>query len=848
MIPTSALDEISCYVPALILRRVTADSGATLAPSVERFPAAVLMADLSGFTALTEYLTRHNPAGAEELTRILDLYFGHLVRVVSAHGGDVVKFAGDGLLALWYGDEAPAVLAQRAVQCGLAVQMMMAPDVWGVSDNGQPPPALKVRVGVGAGMVTTMYLGGVFARWELLVTGPAVLEAGQAEAAAKPGEVLIGPAAWSFVSDACMGSEAAGGAVRLDALLADIPMRALVPPQLQPETVDMLRAYVPKAILTRLDAGQTAWLAEQRRVTVLFVNLPDLRADTPLSHAQSQMRAIQSMLYRYEGSISRLGTDGKGPTLVAALGLPPLSHEDDPERGVRAALDIHNALRELEFSCAIGVTTGMALCGAVGAKERREYTMMGSIVNRSARLMQASATLAQSGRPALLCDAATYQAARRRVPFEPLPPLRLKGVAELVDVYQPLEESRAVVAVQPAPHVPLIGRSREQETLQTALGDLLAERSNLLLLEGEAGIGKSRLLDALREAAQAAHVRVLSGAASPIEKTPYFAWRSIITALFDPQAPANLLGDLAPLSPLLAPILGRDLHETPITAQMTGQMRAENTRELLIRLITQFADQAPLLLILEDAHWLDISSWILLRHILDRVSPLLVALALRPIADLPDEYQRLAYRPHVQRLQLRGLSPEEVGTLIAHRLGVLDVPEPLWRLLAERALGNPFFSEELALALRDSGLITIVDGRCRLAPGAGDLHHVLAAMRLPDTVQGLIISRIDRLSAAQQLTLKVASVIGLSFNLSDLTVIHPVERDHERLVDQLFALQQAGLIAIEGFESELTYSFRPAAACEVAYNLMSFGQRRQLHRQLAERASRPVPARSRPRS
>lgn len=933
MTTLSTLEELASYVPALILRRMTGDSVATLTPSIERFPAAVLFADLSGFTALTEYLTQQNPAGAEELTRILDLYFGHLVQVVGAHGGDVVKFAGDGLLALWYGDEPLPQLAQRAVQCGLAVQMMMAPEVWGSFDGYLPSAGLKVRVGVAAGEVTTMHLGGVFGRWELLVTGDALRQASLAEAQARPGEVLIAADTWPLVREGCAGTPLPSGAVRLDTLIDYLPMRALEPPPLHPIMSDTLRAYLPKAILNRVDAGQTAWLAEQRRVTVLFINLPDLQAGTPLGQAQALMRTLQAMLYRYEGSISRLGTDNKGPTLVAAMGLPPLSHEDDAERGMQAALAIAGALRELEFSCSIGVTTGQALCGAVGAHNRREYTMMGSIVNRSARLMQAAAEVARSGGSPILCDMATYRAARDQVAFEALAPIALKGVSEPVPVYRP---SAAPPAAQADPAEPeqsadtLIGREREQALFAELLAGLTgAGRGGALLIEGEAGIGKSRLLRQFAADARESGVCTLVGAASPVERAPYFAWRGVFRTLLSllssisltppPLPPREVQGriehlsdggyrgvgandspsppvppsrereqgdapqgdvangDLAPqarpplhplgageagrsapegggvaegptadqlaawlgpelgrLAPLLGAVLALDLPDNPLTAQMVGQVRADNTRALLVQLLARAAAQRSLLLVFDDLQWLDAGSWALLAAAAAQVQPLLLVTASRPMVETPEEYQRLVYQPDARRLQLRGLDPAAIERLLAHRLGVPAVPAEVSQLITQRAQGNPFFSEELLHALRDQRLLVVEAGGCRLVAASADPAQILAALRLPETVQGLITSRIDRLSPAQQLTLKVAGVIGPVFALNTLSAIHPVERDAERLVDQLFALQQVGLVAIESFEPELIYAFKPAAACEVAYNLMSYGQRRRLHRALAE--------------
>lgn len=851
MTTTAPLEDLACYVPALILRRMSADVGATTAPSVDCFPAAVLIADLSGFTALTEHLTQHSPAGAEELTRILDLYFGHLVGVVMSHGGDVVKFAGDGLLALWYGDEPLAALAQRAVQCALAVQMLMAPEAWGSLDGAAPPPDLKVRIGIGAGEVTTMHLGGIFGRWELLVTGDALAQAGRAESAARPGDVVIAPDAWPHVAATCLGRVLPSGAVRLDSLADYLPLRRLAPPALVPEMAEALRAYLPKAILSRLDAGQTAWLAEQRRVTVLFVNLPTLSADTPLQQAQTLMRALQSSLYRFEGSITRLGTDAKGPTLVAALGLPPLAHEDDAERGVRAALAIHQSLRDLGFACAIGVTTGQALCGAVGAQSRREYTMMGSVVNRSARLMQAAGSSAFAGGLPILCDEATFRAARTRLHFEPLPPMLLKGVAAPVAVYKalPAAERDPAQGAPVAPDAVLLGRERDQQLLAERI-ELLARdgEGGAVLLEGEAGIGKSAMLAYARDLARDLDLGVASGGGSPVEMPPYHAWRPVLFELLGrhgapdavPTAPQvarqtlvalEELGALE-LAPLLGPILALDLGETPLTAQMTGQVRADNTRDLLLRLLALCAARTRLLLVFDDAHWLDASSWALLQAVAEQMEPVLLLIAARPFAETPPAYQRLAYAIGTLRLQLRGLAPEALRSLLARRLGVHAIPDQVWRLVADRSQGNPFVGEELLHTLAENGVITLADGVCRLV--AANPDEALADATLPDTVQGLITSRIDRLTAAQQLTLKVASVIGPTFPLAVLEALHPVEHDRERLVGQLFVLQQMGLVVIESFEPDLAYAFKHAVGAEAAYNLMSYAQRRKLHRALAE--------------
>ncbi|MEK7277701.1 MAG: adenylate/guanylate cyclase domain-containing protein, partial [Chloroflexota bacterium] len=653
------LDTLASYVPALITRRLAEDPALPTAPVGNRFPAAALFADITGFTRLAERLAQRGPSGAEELTRLLNHYFGRLIDLITADGGEIVKFAGDALLALWpaTADDLPAA-ALRAAQCSLTIQSSLkgyeTADGW----------VLYLRAAVGAGEVSTAQLGGVYGRWEYLVAGAPLAQTRLAQRQANPGDVTLSPEAWSLVSLRCAGQTLSGGIVRLDSVNDPLPSQPQPPPPLRPEMEPALRAYIPGAILARISAGQTAWLAELRRVTVLFVNLPDLNHTTPLDEAHAVTCALQNALYRFEGSINKLSVDDKGVTLVAAMGLPPLAHEDDAARGVQAALEIQNILRQLKLRSAIGVTTGRAFCGSVGSAARREYTMVGDVVNLAARLMQAA--------PGdILCDGATQQAAESRVTFDSLPPITVKGKTEPVSVYRPLSVSatrlrisdRSPSAVRdPKFRIEMVGRAAERIVLAEQTQLLLrGGQGGIVIVEGEAGIGKSRLVDHLRRQAEMMVVITLSGAGDAIERsTLYYAWRPIFTQLYnieaaaDPQARRDQIRELLPseaallqLAPLLNDVLpSLDFTESTVTKEMSGQVRADNTRELLVGSLQLAVARGPRLLILEDAHWLDASSWALALAVCRRVQPLLAVIATRPPSEpLPPQYEQLRPMP-----------------------------------------------------------------------------------------------------------------------------------------------------------------------------------------------------------
>jgi class 3 adenylate cyclase/tetratricopeptide (TPR) repeat protein len=823
---------ISSYVSALAARHLVGRHEPLHEPEDEQLTAAVLFADISGFTALTERLAQTGRGGVEELTELLNGCFGELVRLVADYGGDVVKFAGDALVALWPADQGLLEVTAQAARCGLAMQRALHASELAAGTH------LSVRIGIGAGQVSAAHLGGELNRWEFVVGGPAISQTCTVEHLARPGDVVLSPEALDQVRDICAGEQlpaGAGQAVGLRVTAVQPPAVARPSPSATARQVAgaALRGYVPGAILARLDAGQSAWLSELRHLSVLFLGLPDLDDIKPgtLRQANNLVCAVQEALYEYEGSVNKLGVDDKGATMVAAFGLPPVAHEDDPVRAVRAALGIQAQLRRLGVRYAIGVATGRAFCGSVGSDLCREYTMIGRVVNLAARLMQTAPD-------DVVCDDATRQVAEAKLTFEALPPRRVKGVAEPVAVFRPQGERRARARSRS-----LIGRTHERGLLRERLAALRDGQGGTLLIEGEAGIGKSRLLDDLVEQAAGQPVRTLVGAADAIRSTtPYHAWRPVFESLFDltdvsgPEARRGrvlewLRGrpDLERLAPLLGDVIPLDLPPDELIGQLQGQVRADNTRRLLIGALGAASGEQPLLIVVEDAHWCDSSSWALAWLLSQNAPAILLVLALRPPAEPVPEYERLRQAPDGRHLRLDPLPAHDVAALVQQRLGVTSVPQPVADLIGEHAGGNPFFSEELAYALRDTGAITVVNGSCRIAPGAD-----LEALSLPETVQGVVLTRIDRLAPPQQLTLKVASVIGRSFAYRLLRDVHPIASDRPALPDQLDSLRRRNLVLLEAPEPQLAWMFKHVITRDVAYDLMLHAQRQPLHRAIAE--------------
>lgn len=844
---------LASYLPRYQVRLITEGRRSGQDLFSESRHAAILLLDISGFTLLTERFTRQGARGAEQLAGILNRHCGRIAEITESCGGDIIAFAGDSALAMWPCEESLlAASISKAIQAASKVQSEL--------DGYQPHPGVTIRQrsGIACGAVNIMELGGVGGRWQFLVAGDAIVEASLANQGAEPGQVLLSPAARNLVKDDAESPVPIDEGPHVTAVRthpAECPGIEATTSEPQECFLPDLAPYVPKAISYRLQAGQEEWIAEFRNLSMMFLDLSKCRTDTNANVASlhQTLCCIQETLERFEGTLYQFLMDDKGLSAVCAFGLPPLAHENDPRRAVEAAIVIREKLISQNIAISAGITTGTVFCGVYGSTTRRQYTVLGNAVNLAARLMQAA-------KGSIWCDEMTrMSASSAALHFEPLVAILLKGRSSPIPVFSPLlhpDSARDISPVmsRPSSQIPVpIGRETELDFLMQAQARLAdCGEGGCIFVEGEAGIGKSCLLDHFFEHVKnssANRVNVWRAVADPIQhSTPYHAWRTIFrdalglsgTSAVDQRqqvlaklesAPSSL-----PLAPLLNLVLPLNFSESDATAALEGQARAENTQQLLLAILKLTAKQLPIVLILEDVHWFDASSMRLALLILQQIPGLLLVLSSRPLPEQkPLEFSELLSLPATRRVTLGVLESDLASRMVCRNLGVSRLPAEVERVIEERAAGNPLFCQQLAYALLDNGLIEIVDGRCRLSElvSGASLDAALAAMRFPSTVEGVVTSRLDRMTPAQQLTVKIASIIGQNFDLELLADLYPLAESHSNLSDDLFQLEKLAMIQRAGNDSGL-YAFKHALVWEAAYNSVPFARRRQLHQSAAE--------------
>ena len=816
----------------------------------DRTSGAVLFADISGFTRFSHALEKeiHTPLSVEVLTEHLDRVYSALIAEVHRYRGSVISFGGDSITC-WF-DQDPG---HRATAAGLDMQKVIGQLESLVTPSGtRYPIGIKVSVTAGA---ARRFLVGLPRIQRIEVLAGAILDRmSAAEKQLKSGDVVVGSEVMGRLGNQAEVKEWRKN--QTDEYYAVIErLTQPVPPQPWKDLPEIdhrvARDWLLPTIYERLLRGEGEFLAELRPALAMFIKFNGIDYDDDDRAGEKlddYVRWIQTVLERYEGLLLNLTIGDKGSYIYCSFGAL-VSHENEVDLALTAAEELVAPPAEMKYirDIRIGITRGQMRVGSYGAPNRRTYGAYGSEVNLAARLM----TLAKPGQ--ILTSSRIVKDASVIARFDELGPITVRGIDEPFPVFTltgltPHRKSDQGIL----PYRPLIGREKEKALIAQAIRELPEGPGGALVIEGEAGIGKTKLVEHLLYQPNQTGIITLTGTGEEIGRSSlYYPWRPVFRKLlaldqipegvdrhdlkswsdfvqqrFEHQAP-----DISHLSPLLNEILQTDIPENDLTRHMSGEVRGDNVHTVTVNLIHRIAENAPVMLVLEDAHWFDSASWSVVLAVSREVNPLLLVISHRPLADpVPEEYSEILTAPGTRRISLNLFTMEEIRDFILQMLDIKDLPEPLLKLIYEKGEGNPFFSEELVIALQQRGLIKIEPGECQPTTTIDNL----LTMDFPETSQDVIRSRIDRLTPGEQLTLKIASTLGRNFSYRILHDIHPVESDREMLISNLQSLEHLALIHRINPEPDLEYAFKHNIIQEVAYNLMLFTQRRELHGTIAQ--------------
>jgi adenylate cyclase len=582
---------------------------------------------------------------------------------------------------------------------------------------------------------------------------------------------------------------------------------------------------------------------ERRLVTVLFA---DFAGFTELADQMDpeELQVLVSGIFEdlAEEAVRHDGTIEKfiGDAIFVVFGAP-VAHEDDPQRALRTALAMQRVFadhaarvkkeRGVEFGLRTGIHTGMVVAGAV--RSVAEYGVMGDTVNIASRLQSAA------GPGEIYVTQTTFRLTNREFSFREVGPIELKGKDKPILAYALIGER---TDVRPSIEIaaPLVGRWMELSRLDLAYQSARLGRTELVLIAGEPGIGKSRLVSefiglatAAEEGAKSADApRVMRWTFSRVNQRSYAGFiEPILVELniqpSDPEAITRVAEKLVELGfsnpgPAVAPMLAQFLHLPGVNEPASDSEEWKRSMYLVVYdVIAALARQHPLLYVLEDLHFADAASLDLLWFLTSRASrvPILFLLAQRLGPGSPEPKPS---RTNYSQLVLEPLSDEEAARIVE---ATLDwVPDELRDRIVARAGGNPFFIEESLRSLVESGAAE------KDASGEWHLRERPAALEVPATLHAVVASRIDRLPPTARECIQLAAVIGTRFGDRVLR-----EAGGDRIADAVDQLIAADLVleAAPGERREGRYRFKHAVVQEVAYNTLLVRRRVELHRRVA---------------
>ncbi|MBI5304302.1 MAG: AAA family ATPase [Chloroflexi bacterium] len=618
----------------------------------------------------------------------------------------------------------------------------------------------------------------------------------------------------------------------------------------------------PKTLPEKDRAPSAPMAGERKLVTVLFT---DIVGSTALAEqldpedwgeiVTGAHQRVSAAVYRYEGTIAQLLGDG-----VLAFFGAPITHEDDPERAVNAAVDILQRITEYEtelrvasrkrverFQMRVGLNTGLVVVGNIGSDMHVEYLAVGDTVNLAARMQSA----ADPG--TILLAPNTARAVKHAFDLESPGAIQVKGKSEPVAAFRVrarkavAESARGIAGLD----APLIGRDREMQLLHTRLAEVRAGHGHIVAIMGEAGLGKSRLMAEVRKLEvrnwklevggnPTSNLQWLEGRSLSFEtNTPYAPFIDLFHKAFDLHGDENIAdaytkiktraGDGAPFLATMLRIQPSDEDGERVRYLEPPQLRAA-IFQAIGTWVEQTARATPLVLLFEDLHWADATSLDLIEQILpltERV-PLLLIAAFRPQRQEPSwRFHELASRDYAHRytpITLEPLDENDSRALVASLLHIEDLPEKVRALILKKAEGNPFFVEEVIRSLLDAKLVVRDNGHWRAT-------REIENIAIPDTLAGVIGARLDRLDETSKQTAQTAAVIGREFPFA---ILSNVADAPQSLDGALANLQRRELVREKSRAPDFVYLFKHALTQETAYASMLLSKRRALHHRVGD--------------
>ncbi|EFC39251.1 guanylyl cyclase [Naegleria gruberi] len=874
------LEILSSYLPQHLLYQLE-DSESTDLIMGTSYETCVLMIDISGFTPLTESLSKQ-PNGVELLTKYINAYFTGLIEYIYSYSGDIEKFAGDGQ------NKSLKELVLSAMECALSIQKNDKLRFFKVNDS----ISLQIHCGISIGSLTTHHIGGVSNYYLRISSGHALLEMGSALGNSKVGELCLTKEAYEIVKNSCTCKKVEGieeeAYLAIDLAGTVVEKSNLEPVNITPKLSQAIKQFVSPSVRNKIMARQEDWLNEIKPLSIGFLSVIDSNNYSSVIESnnayQDYIFLVQHILEKYEGFIANLLSDEKGTILVFCFGYP-LAHTNDPLRAVKAGIEIREQLSELGIKGGLGISTGKCFIGNVGSMYRKEFTIYGDKVNLSARLMKES----EKHDGMVLCEEDTYSKLKG-AKIEILDPIKVKGKSNLINICKVLNGeiaakqsyynakksgSELVTELEVDDKIGLIGRDSVFKAIEAIVEakvkqfedvNAVKDSSKFITIRGDVGLGKTDLLTRLSDIWK---TKIATVYISPPQfETPFYSMLSNVRICFCEHIykKKNIELDYSKVESIFKALTIQEkeelVREKTDESDITYMYLLNNifgvkfksngellTKEQIVdisaRIMCKFLvncwvsfgyGSQPWFMLYDDYQYTDPFTRKLVTLFLD-VYPLtqtMIGVYASRIMDNDSEIKDIEQKKidfdfWNERadlvINLKPFSKAECKEYLKLFYKASDVHADALEFVFEKSQGNQLFTKMICSFLKDNKRYLIEDETLKL-------KNTMLDVEIVSSMSAYVQRKIDRLDDETKIALKIASVCGMEFDLNVIEAAFPNDSSINRegnIEGLLTTLFVNDLLVKNGSQ----YKFRSSLIHSIVYESVPKDQKREIHLKLA---------------
>ncbi|MFO8061355.1 MAG: AAA family ATPase, partial [bacterium] len=794
------------------------------------FEGIVLCADISGFTAMSEKLTSSGKEGSEEISKIINSFFEPLVKIINNYGGDIFFFGGDAITAVFSSD-----MADRAVYS--AHEAVKLINEKGRISTSQGKFSISIHIALTKGKIFYKQTKRLY-----MLSGNTCYRVMRLLDKAKKQQIIIDSSVRDS-ADNIKYKTMQRGVHKVTKITGSSKKQVLSIPDESSKNISTeikrLYQYVPEWLERRIQIKQTFSPkdGEHRKAAVVFLHFRKIPFDKYPEKASGQVEKIgediDTISEKYGGWVNKIDFYNNAIRALVIFGFPRKLPNDE-SHAVMFAQEILSKKELKNIDMRIGVNSGLIYGTPIGSNIRREYTVMGDTVNTAARI----ASKAKSRE--ITVGENVFEKTSHVFNYSKTRAKAFKGKSRKVHnyIFRGTRSEKGHIRRMGewiSQSSKLIGHKEEIKHFHNAMNTVKGGNGQIIAFTGEAGLGKSRMIAELADAANGEGYKVYQGnCISYGQAFSYHPWIEIFNRVFkllpdesNAKKKRKILkvmkatgDDAKTWLPLIGEIMGIDLGMNDIVKNLDSKIKKQKFFDIVLGILDSIASKHPLCIVIEDVHWMDSISMELLQYITRNIEErkILVLLAYRPIK----EELEFRQKDYCREFLMKELSEYETLELVENLLDIRKLPESLKTLVIKKTQGNPFYVEEIVKSLVEQGYVELKKKKWVFT---GDTRKIT----LPDSVEGVILTRIDRLDLIERDVLQVASVLGREF---DYTLLKGVYSDTKRLTKSLNVLKTLDLLKKHEVNKD-RYFFKHILTQETAYNTLSFEKKRDLHHNVA---------------